>query len=255
MFILGPAFTLYVIGVVVNNKTWRIVTGCCPAPNGCIEFCRPRKACFGGCFGLFEVSFQALVGAISWIFIAFMSAVYYACAVSTLPCKEEEDTPELNESDKALSQSIGWCILAGSSLLLFLLMFMWRMCSSYTYEHGRYADIYADIERQAFIDKSKEDAEKRVKKTLEMFFNQEDLKCKDAKSWEDVYKAWSKISLVGSNYMADYGYTTLHEWAIKQGMWPDDDDEPDQNKMEGRDGNRNDMIEMKPTLPGVVENQ
>ncbi|XP_070542181.1 calcium homeostasis modulator protein 5-like [Ptychodera flava] len=227
MFIVGPAITLYVLGVLVNNKTWRIVTGCYQASNGCVEFCKPRKVCSGGCFGLFEVSFQALVGSFAWLVLAFMNSIFYACAVSNSLCQEGQDSPQLNESDKALSQSIGWVLLVGSSLLLLVLLLLWRMCSSYTYEQRRYAKLYADIERQKFPEKAQMDAGKRVDETLEMFFSQEDLKIEDRDGWKKACKAWSNISLVGSKYLADCGYTTLHEWAILQRTGKGDIENPD----------------------------
>ncbi|XP_070543681.1 calcium homeostasis modulator protein 5-like [Ptychodera flava] len=218
MFIVGPAFTLFVIGVVVNNKTWKIITGCCRAPNGCIEFCKPRNYCDGGCCGLIGVSVRALVGAVAWIFIAFMSSVYYACAMTTAECEDGDDSPKLNDTDMAVSQTIGWCTLVGSSFFLLLSLCHWRMCDRYTHEHREYRDLYKDIERQAFIKMSKKEAEKQVNETLEMFFEQEVLRWKDQDSGKKVHNAWSKVSLVGSDYLADFGYTTLHEWAISQGM-------------------------------------
>ncbi|XP_070543707.1 calcium homeostasis modulator protein 6-like [Ptychodera flava] len=256
MFIVGPAITLYVLGVLVNNKTWRIVTGCCQASNGCVEFCKTRKVCSGGCFGLFEVSFRALVGSFAWLVLAFMNSIFYACAVSTSLCQEGQDSPQLDESDKALSQSIGWVLLVGSSLLLLVLLLLWRMCSSYTYEQRRYAKLYAEVERQKFLEKAQVwqnsrtaakymisrgqkqmtlylgdlfvvDAGKRVDETLEMFFSQEDLKIEDRDGWKKACKAWSNISLVGSKYMADCGYTTLHEWAILQRTGKGDIENPD----------------------------
>ncbi|XP_070542186.1 calcium homeostasis modulator protein 5-like [Ptychodera flava] len=221
---VGPSVTLFVIGILLNNKTWKIVMRCCKVEleNWCNKFCKPRMMYSGGCLGLLEVSLKASVGAFAWIVIAFMNSTYYACGVSTVVCgnntTSEEDEPELDEDDKALSQSIGWGLLAGSSVLILVVLCFYRMCGNYTYEHQRYAKIYEDVERKKLDEKYQELAEADVKKTMEMFFSEGNLACDRQKCPDDVYKEWAKISLVGSNSQEDCGYTSLQGWAILKGM-------------------------------------
>ncbi|XP_077865971.1 uncharacterized protein LOC144353291 [Saccoglossus kowalevskii] len=186
MFIIGPSVSLFAIGVAISNTTWKLLSGCCRAPRGILDFCRPRYTCYGGCCGLVQVTAQATVAALVWIFIALMN------------------------------------VTGGLTLIL---MFIWRMCSTFTFEHKRYANIHNDIEKEVFVKKSKEIARANIQKTLDKFFDQEKLKCSDARSWGQVQNAWSKISFVGSEYTADYGYTPLHEWAI---------DEQENNNTENR---------------------
>nr|XP_006818952.1 PREDICTED: protein FAM26F-like [Saccoglossus kowalevskii] len=208
--------TNLIIGVAISNKTWKLVSGCCRAPGGILDFCRPRYTCYGGCCGLVQVTAQATVAALVWIFIALMNGSYFACGISTIECKNNETTPVLNDNDRAMSQTIGLAMLSVTSGLILILMFIWRMCSTFTFEHKRYANIYNDIEKEEFVKKSKEIARVNIQKTLDKFFGQEKLKCNDARSWGQVQNAWSKISFVGSEYAADYGYTPLHEWAIDE---------------------------------------
>ncbi|XP_070541698.1 calcium homeostasis modulator protein 6-like [Ptychodera flava] len=211
---LSNAKLCFLPGVTMSNMTWRLVTGCCRSPGGLKEFLIPRHSCNGGCLGLSYICIRALLASSAWIFIAFMNASYYACAVSKRPCQADEDTPVLDVSDRAFSQSIGLMILVFGLLILLIGMFLWRMCSVYTYEHQRFADIYRDLERKAFIERSRREAEARIEESLDRFFAQEELCCRNPEDWDKVNQTWLGVSFVGSDYAADYGYTTLHEWSI-----------------------------------------
>lgn len=79
-FLLGPAIVLMAVGLFVNNRLWRLFTGCCLNP---MKLC-PRGNCIGCCTALLKVLSGACVAPIMWLCVALLNGTFYECAVSGL---------------------------------------------------------------------------------------------------------------------------------------------------------------------------
>lgn len=80
VFLLVPALLLFLLGYMVNARTWLLLTGSCP---------QEKKHCCGfgekGCFYLkvlAPVTASTLVAPLTWIAVALLSASFYECAAS-----------------------------------------------------------------------------------------------------------------------------------------------------------------------------
>lgn len=80
VFLLVPAILLFLLGYMVNARTWLLLTGSCP---------QEKKQCCGswgkGCFYLkvlAPVTASILVAPLTWIAVALLSASFYECAAS-----------------------------------------------------------------------------------------------------------------------------------------------------------------------------
>ncbi|XP_014676067.1 PREDICTED: protein FAM26E-like [Priapulus caudatus] len=65
-FLFVPALALFIVGILVNNVTWRLFTGCCYRTRSTHHGCRK------GSVYLVKIIMQALVAPAAWIFIGFI---------------------------------------------------------------------------------------------------------------------------------------------------------------------------------------
>lgn len=80
VFLTVPAFVLFLLGYMVNARTWRLLTGCCPQEKRCS--CSPWATCARHCHVLVPVTAKALVAPLTWIAVALLGANFYECAAS-----------------------------------------------------------------------------------------------------------------------------------------------------------------------------
>ncbi|KAF5896980.1 protein FAM26E-like, partial [Clarias magur] len=78
-YLLGPAFVLFVVGLFLSTRLWRLYTGCCLNPR---KLCPHRRSCMGCLSVLCSVIVGALVAPIMWLSFALLNGVFYECAVS-----------------------------------------------------------------------------------------------------------------------------------------------------------------------------
>lgn len=92
VFLLVPALVLFLLGFMVNARTWRLLTGICPRKKRCSS--SPRKTCTRCCPVLLQVTARAAVAPLTWVAVALLRASFYECAASgnsllkNLVCKE-----------------------------------------------------------------------------------------------------------------------------------------------------------------------
>lgn len=143
-----PALVFFLVGIMFNRSTWEMVSECrlrrCRKLSGAAFF-----ALIGSIFG------RAVVAPITWVVISLLQGQAYACALSEfvessatdgIPAREREallaklpcyDAPENMlkvkvETQRQLkyeSQLLGWLLVAGMSVAVFL-MLCTKRCSS-----------------------------------------------------------------------------------------------------------------------------
>uniref|UniRef100_A0A674J9R0 Calcium homeostasis modulator family member 6 n=1 Tax=Terrapene triunguis TaxID=2587831 RepID=A0A674J9R0_9SAUR len=73
VFLLVPALILFLLGYLLNVRTWRLFTGCCASGKwSCWRFFRV----------LWLVTVSAAVAPLTWIAVALLGANFYECAAS-----------------------------------------------------------------------------------------------------------------------------------------------------------------------------
>ncbi|XP_074532487.1 calcium homeostasis modulator protein 2-like [Halichoeres trimaculatus] len=165
-----PALALFLVGVMLNKSTWDVVSECrlrkCRKLSGAAGF-----ALLGTIFG------QALVAPLTWVVISLLQGEAYTCALSEfvnattvegfplnkgsevmarLPCKGS--TPEelqgfwaeIERRLKYESQLMGWLLVAGMSLAVFLMLCMKRCSSPLGYQQEDYWAQYRSEEKHLF---------------------------------------------------------------------------------------------------------
>ncbi|XP_035209103.1 calcium homeostasis modulator protein-like, partial [Stegodyphus dumicola] len=101
-FMIGPAVIIGVIGILVNNLTWRLCHGCMyrspRSRHGVPETIRQCSSIFA----------RSCVVPSAWLFVTLLDGNYYVCLASTAPCETES---EENKRLVATSQIISWIFL------------------------------------------------------------------------------------------------------------------------------------------------
>lgn len=80
VFLLVPALILFLLGYLLNPRTWRLFTGCCSPERWC--HCTHRRRCWRYVRVLWLVTVSAAVAPLTWIAMALLSANFYECAAS-----------------------------------------------------------------------------------------------------------------------------------------------------------------------------
>lgn len=79
-FLFSPAFVLLVFGYFLNNKTWKLFTGCWVNPRKI--FPKGNICHFFIIFG--QITLNALVAPVMWLSVALLNGTFYECAMSGL---------------------------------------------------------------------------------------------------------------------------------------------------------------------------
>lgn len=208
VFIVVPAFALFVLGYAMNQKTWKMTTGCCRRSY------RAARGYCAGCATLTEITVQAFVAPMAWASFAFLNGIYYACAVSKHPyagpCDvvRTQDKPTYSgefEENVKTSQIIGWLLIAfvlvGGSLLYMIN----RCLSPLTYYHRKYAIWYRDMEVDAFEKIAKTQIKEEVEKeTVKRFLQRK----RNKHSWDKIATVFTFIRDL-KNFAL---YSRIDEW-------------------------------------------
>ncbi|CAJ1066502.1 calcium homeostasis modulator protein 2 [Xyrichtys novacula] len=165
-----PALALFLVGIMLNKSTWDVVSEC--------RLRRCRKLSGAAGFALLGTIFgQALVAPLTWAVFSLLQGEAYTCALSEfvnstsvegfpaikgsevmarLPCKgsvpEELQSfwAEIERRLKYESQLIGWLLVAGMSLAVFLMLCMKRCSSPLGYQQEDYWSQYRSQEKTLF---------------------------------------------------------------------------------------------------------
>ncbi|XP_077865194.1 calcium homeostasis modulator protein 5-like [Saccoglossus kowalevskii] len=220
MFIFSPAFFLLCLGILINNRTWEIVNGCCRIKALCGGHATGQR-----CLHLCQMVAKSCLAPSVWIFVSFMDGKYYACAKSIAPCDVPDTVVLLSNQDKAVSHVIGWVFAVVCVVIVVLSYCLNRCFDRFTYAQRRYAIFYNEEENEMFDIRAKDLAKKEVDMNTKKFFSQDILESEPPLTddvWRDVKKAWDSITIIDSRYGEKRGYTPLYHWAkFEAGEEPD----------------------------------
>ncbi|KAI3363175.1 hypothetical protein L3Q82_011544, partial [Scortum barcoo] len=165
-----PALAFFLIGIMMNNSTWDIVSECR------LRKCRKLSGAAG--FALLgTIIGRAVVAPLTWVVISLLHGQAYTCALSefvdpstlegfpsdqeskvmaefpcpgAVPQQLEGFWPEIERRLKYESQLIGWLLVAVISVAVFLIMCMKHCTSPLGYQQENYWSQYRSNENTLF---------------------------------------------------------------------------------------------------------
>ncbi|KAM9297123.1 LOW QUALITY PROTEIN: calcium homeostasis modulator protein 6 [Morus bassanus] len=221
VFLTVPAFILFLLGYVVNARTW------CPLTGSCSPW--ETYTCY--CFMLLPVTARALVAPLTWIGVALLRASFYECAASgssltknlmckgkgqechkllvKIPCDEKllEKIPGEFLSLQAQSQLIGWLLIASITTVA-LISTCSRCYSPVSYLRLKFWKLYLKKEWELFEIKAKKHATRLSEINLNCFFEASDPALFRTPSNED----WQKISFLYTFNLQEQYYSMIHKY-------------------------------------------
>ncbi|GMR37140.1 hypothetical protein PMAYCL1PPCAC_07335, partial [Pristionchus mayeri] len=174
LFLIGPSLSLFLLLLMLNSMTWRILYGCWARSNG-------TRHSFAALLARWiEIISQASIAPVAWIIFAFLDGSYYRCfragdfypMESSLQCENwTKSSNYLSISDDgricpecicklngtfqsyldSQSSIIGWSLLIGYGLIAVIVVCLYRMCNEYTLLQREYVEIYKNEEESAFL--------------------------------------------------------------------------------------------------------
>ncbi|XP_075604060.1 calcium homeostasis modulator protein 6 [Balearica regulorum gibbericeps] len=231
IFLSVPALILFLLGYMVNARTWRLLTNSCPAEK-CCSSSSPWGTCFYYCFVLVPVTARALVAPLTWIAVALLGASFYECAASgnsliqnyfckdqgqecrklmvKIPCNEKLWKNISSEffSLQAQSQLIGWLLIACIITVALISKCVSRCRSPVSYLQLKFWKIYLKKEQELFEIKAKEHAARLAEINTKSFFEAVDPTPFQTPSNED----WQKISFLYSFSSKEQYYSMIHKF-------------------------------------------
>ncbi|XP_068265270.1 calcium homeostasis modulator protein 6 [Nyctibius grandis] len=230
VFLIVPAFILFLLGYMVNARTWRLLTGSCPQEKRCS--CRPWGTCTRYCVVLVPVTARASVAPLTWIAVALLRASFYECAASgnrliknlvckdkgeechtklaKIPCNEKlwEEIPGEFLNLQAQSQLIGWLLIASITTVALISTCVSRCYSPVSYLQLKFWKIYSKQEQELFEIKAKEHAARLAEINMNCFFEATDPAPFQTPSNED----WQKISFLYTFNSQEQYYSMIHKY-------------------------------------------
>ncbi|NWW13387.1 CAHM6 protein, partial [Oreocharis arfaki] len=230
-FLLVPAFILLLLGYMVNNRSWRRLTGCCSRE----KECSPSETCSHFCRVLVPMTARALVAPLTWIAVALLGANFYECAASgssltkrlfckhnetdcqeklfKIPCDEKLSAQISSErlSLQAQSQLIGWFLIASIMTVALISKCVSRYCSSVSYLQLKYRKIYSKEEKEVFEIKAKEHATKLAETNTNCFFETKKPTEKPTLVPVPSIEEWREISLLCTHDSQEVYYHKIFE--------------------------------------------
>ncbi|XP_043745862.1 calcium homeostasis modulator protein 5 isoform X1 [Cervus elaphus] len=236
-FLFAPAWVLLILGFFLNNRSWRLFTGCCVNPRKI--FPRGHNRCFFSVLG--QIILSSLVAPVMWLSVALLNGTFYECAMSgtqsprllDLICKgkPEEcwkelykvscgktsmtptDNEELKLSLQAQSQILGWFLICSASFFSLLTTCYARCRSKVSYLQLSFWKTYAQKEKEqlenTFVDYAKKLSERNLKCFLEN-------KRPDVFPMP-TFAAWEAASELHSFHQNRQHYSTLHR-VVEDGL-------------------------------------
>uniref|UniRef100_A0A1A8EKK9 Family with sequence similarity 26, member E n=1 Tax=Nothobranchius korthausae TaxID=1143690 RepID=A0A1A8EKK9_9TELE len=231
-FLLGPAAVLLVLGLFINNRLWRLYTGCCLNP---MKLC-PRGNCLGCSRVLMSIISGACVAPVMWLSVALLNGTFYECAISgldenvvvnlfcknkTMNCREElarvpcdrsklstDERMELLLMLRAQSQILGWTIIIISAVVGLMGTCFKNCRSRVSYLQLTFWKRYMEKENERFDALSVEYANKLAERNLKSFFENN----KPAPMPFPNHKAWEEISAYYTFSSREQYYSILQRY-------------------------------------------
>ncbi|KAM9345095.1 calcium homeostasis modulator protein 2-like [Symphorus nematophorus] len=237
-----PALALFLVGIMMNKSTWDLVFECrirnCRKLSGATAF-----ALLGNIVG------RAVVAPLTWAVISLLQGQAYTCAFSEFVDPHAlEGFPSINKSEimarfpckggvpeqmqgfwaeierqlKYESQLIGWLVVAGMSLAVFLTLCMKRCTSPLGYLQEEYWSVYRSNEKTLFQRTAAVHARLLAAENIKNFFgfvaldNQDKEDLAEHQSASPICsKEWNRVTGVDL-YREKNGlplYSRLNKWA------------------------------------------
>ncbi|NWW85473.1 CAHM6 protein, partial [Rhynochetos jubatus] len=230
IFLIVPAFILFLFGCMVNTRAQRLLTGICPSEKGCS--CIPWRSFTHCCRMLLPVAAKASVAPLTWIAVALLRASFYVCAASgnsllknlvckdkgqechslmaKIPCNEKLSEAMLSEflSLQAQSQLLGWLLIAGTMTVALIATCVSRCYSPVSYLQLKFRKTYLKKEQELFETEAEEHATKLAEININYFFKDTDPPPFPTPSNED----WQKISLLYTFDSQEQFYSMIHKY-------------------------------------------
>ncbi|XP_037126871.1 calcium homeostasis modulator protein 2-like isoform X1 [Syngnathus acus] len=186
----APALAFFIVGVMLNKRTWDLVSEC--------RLRRFKKLSTAAAFAVLgSIMGRAVVAPLTWTVLSLLQGLAYTCALSEFtdpssvkgfppgyysedmakfPCKESVPTElqgfwaEIDRRLKYESQLIGWLVVAGTSLMVFLVMCTRHCSSPLGYQQEEYWKKYRANEKTLFRRTAAVHAQLMAAKYVESFF-------------------------------------------------------------------------------------
>ncbi|RXN27829.1 calcium homeostasis modulator 2-like protein [Labeo rohita] len=239
-----PALALFVIGVMLNQNTWDIVSEC--------RSRRCRKLSLTAAFALLgSIVGRAIVAPVTWTVISLLRGEAYVCAFSEFmnpssldnfflttpspeimarfPCKDipapfTNHTVEVERQLKYESQLLGWLLVGIISLTVFVLLCLKNCFSPLGYQQEAYWSKYCSSEQALFQRTAEVHAKYHAAENVKSFFGFVALEsqekqllanCKGIRS-EIPRLEWNRVTGVYMYRETDETpiYSRLHKWAM-----------------------------------------
>ncbi|XP_010195367.2 calcium homeostasis modulator protein 6 [Colius striatus] len=246
VFLIVPAFILFLLGYMVNTRIWLLLTGSCTQESCSCNF---WENCKHYCEVLVKVTARNLVAPLTWIAVALLSTDFYECAASgssfwkkrvckdkgtkcyellvNIPCGGELPVNE-TFSLQAESQLIGWVLIASIVTMALFFKCVYNCCSSVAYFQQKFWKMYLKQEREQFDTKAAEHARHLAERNITCFFETTDPSPFQTPSNED----WRKISSLHTFSSQQEYYSMIHKYANTQ----------KDSRVRGREGAQNPPI-------------
>nr|XP_020666483.1 protein FAM26F [Pogona vitticeps] len=235
VFLLVPAFILFLLGMLLKTRSWKVLTGCCATsrmgrcPHSS-RFCRYLQV-------LWLEAASAAVAPFTWIAVALLGGSFYECAatgnsivqqqmckgkteegikeclemVPKVPCDTSASPSEMQNmltSLRAQSQVIGWILIAIVFTLVLAGTCISRCRSPVSILQLAFWKIYMEKESQLFEVKAKEHAVKLAERNLKCFFDSTELEPFETPS----SKAWHGVSSLFAFNPEQHYYSMIHKY-------------------------------------------
>ncbi|CAL8248100.1 unnamed protein product [Lota lota] len=234
VFLMVPALALLVLGYLLNQKTWKLMTGICLKKS---KLCSCKKLLARGIV-FFQITATAVVAPFSWIAVSLLNGNYFECAMTgvnvtsfnnhicgdgtshlcrqelhTFPCGGPSRVPKADMDSvlanlRAESQIIGWVLIASIVLCNLMLTCLARCHSPVSFHHLKFWQLYRQQENNLLESFSARHAEQLAKRNLTSFFEQQP----PGEIVTPSSKAWQNISSFYRFSPTDHFYSTMHEY-------------------------------------------
>ncbi|XP_070809246.1 calcium homeostasis modulator protein 6-like [Pituophis catenifer annectens] len=235
VFLLMPALILFLLGLLLNVRSWKVLTGCCSKgrPCSCPRGNRLQRRLQVMGF----VILSAAVAPLTWISVALLGGSFYECTATGSPilqqyvCKGKGEecikilvkVPCLSSASpsseleilatlRAQSQVFGWILIAGIFTVALLATCISRCRSPVSVLQLAFWKVYLQKEQQLFETMAKEHASKLAERNLKSFFDSTELEPFQTPNT----KAWDSISsLFAFNPKVNY-YSMIHKYVSQK---------------------------------------
>ncbi|XP_044529318.1 calcium homeostasis modulator protein 6 [Gracilinanus agilis] len=235
VFLLAPAFILFVLGCLLSVRAKKLMTGCCArslddedceaGPGQCV---RMAVCC--------NIILAATVAPITWIAVALLGGGFYECAASgsewafRLLCPEQEPTcreqlpqapcqranpqqiQKLLQELKAHSQVAGWILIALLVIVILIFTSIIKCRSPVNFFHLKFWKLYCKKEQEILMNEAKKHATTLAEENVKSFFDghpPQEYRIPDSKDWK-------KISLQYTFDPKSQYYSVLHKYVNRQ---------------------------------------